>query len=763
MINMNDERMKKAGWALEQLYLGLAGVYLAFCALQRTTYYLPIPPFFQKALLAAMTAAALLKLPFAGLKKVETWIGPAMGVVYFMIYRADGYAFLPFMAVMTIGCTGIDYRRILKVWLLATGSVLAAAVIAALAGGIDNLVYYRDGFRSSWGICYPTDLASSALFFAILLWAAWDDLPDWAALALGAASAALALFIAQSRNSLICSALFIAVVLYRMIERRYIDREGGPKWIMRGCDGLLTAAFGLFAAVSIFMVWLYSRETAAGYRLNEFMSNRLAHSWKAYSEYGLTAFGTPLNQIGNGFSVIPQAGENFIDSSYVLMLLRYGGVYLLAMCVLWTWTTVKAIRGGNRKLALAMGVIAFHSVMEHHFTEVNYNILAVMPLAVYAAQAGAERKKRCAASGKAWARRIRATVSAVLAAALTAAAWLCLPAALTWLRTVFGALGWHGGDWSGALVLLASLLTAATLLVGLWALHGILSALLTLRRPARRALAVLAACALLAGGGWLLGEGVIRGTSEREAAVLEAEAPAIERIVNAATGRVYANELPEVYMRRFGGISPTALAGDDLARNAGTTAILDAGAEHYTFFRSGFKYAQISPARAVYTDDAAVAEALAADGFEVTDYYSTATEIDLEQEAALNDLPLDERGLALDGPERSLVFGPYADLFGGQYEAVCTLVLAEDADGSGAAEAGNLPEAAVCRLRVSMDWGQTVLAEMDVTRGQFDENGELTAAVPFAAGAGSGLGIQVIASRGQKLFVRDLRYRKVAG
>lgn len=245
--------------------------------------------------------------------------------------------------------------------------------------------------------------------------------------------------------------------------------------------------------------------------------------------------------------------------------------------------------------------------------------------------------------------------------------------------------------------------------------------------------------------------------------MLEAEAPAIERIVNAATGRVYANELPEVYMRRFGGISPTALAGDDLARNAGTTAILDAGAEHYTFFRSGFKYAQISPARAVYTDDAAVAEALAADGFEVTDYYSTATEIDLEQEAALNDLPLDERGLALDSPERSLVFGPYADLFGGQYEAVCTLVLAEDADGSGAAEAGNLPEAAVCRLRVSMNRGQTVLAELDVTRGQFDENGELTAAVPFAAGAGSGLGIQVIASPGQKLFVRDQRYRKVAG
>lgn len=116
---------------------------------------------------------------------------------------------------------------------------------------------------------------------------------------------------------------------------------------------------------------------------------------------------------------------------------EYGGVYLLAMCVLWTWTTVKAIRGGNRKLALAMGVIAFHSVMEHHFTEVNYNILAVMPLAVYAAQAGAGRKKRCAAAGKAWARWIRATVSA--------------------------------------------------LLVGLWALHGILGALLTLQRPAREA------------------------------------------------------------------------------------------------------------------------------------------------------------------------------------------------------------------------------------------------------------------------------------
>ena len=33
-----------------------------------------------------------------------------------------------------------------------------------------------------------------------------------------------------------------------------------------------------------------------------------------------------------------------------------------------------------------MAVIAFHSILEHHFTEVHFNILLAMPFAAYAAE-----------------------------------------------------------------------------------------------------------------------------------------------------------------------------------------------------------------------------------------------------------------------------------------------------------------------------------------------------------------------------------------
>lgn len=745
---MNDKRIRRAGRALERLVLGLTGVYLALCALERTTFYLPVPPWFQKLLLAALALLALARLPFVGLKRKEPWIGAALGAVYFMVYRADRYIFLPFMAVLTVALIDIDYRRILRVWVFATGGVLAAAVVAALAGGIENFVYYRDGLRSSWGICYPTDLSSWVLFLVVMLWAAWDGLPDWAAMALCVPSALLALRITQSRNSLACSALLFLAIAYHAFEGRFAIRAGRLKWMRRACDALLTAAFAAFAALSILMVAFYARGTAAGEGLNAFMSNRLQQAWLSYQEYGLTAFGSPLPQIGAGFSVFPQASERFVDSSYVLMLLRYGWVYLLAVCALWTWTVRRALRGGHRRLALAMGVIAFHSIMEHHFTEVNYNILVAMPLAAFAAAPDGGRRRRAFAAG--------GMARSAFAALLCLAAWFGLPALLTRLRTVFQALLWQGGGQSAMPVLAVLLGVAAALIGAVWALWRIAGAAVRRRRPGKAAACALAACVALGAGAYLWSDGVVSAAERESAALLEAEAPMLEPALSAAAGGVYAEILPEVYMRRFEGFRASALWGDDLSRLRGSTVLLEAGTEHPVFFLNGFHYAQISGVHALYTDDAAVARALAEAGCAVTDYFSAILQPDLGLEARLNALEVEERGVLLDGPGHSLAGGAYVDLYEGSYEARFTLRL-------DAAQAPAVAEARVCRLRVRASWGQDVLAEQPVYLSQFDAEGSLTVAVPFSTAAAQGVDFQAIADEGWRLYVSDLCYYKLPG
>ena len=734
---------RRARACLEALFLLLTGVYLLYSFGQITTFVPGIPIRFEKWLLLAMGGAAVARLAFIGPFRWKTLAGIAIAGVYGMSYRAGRYRFLLYLAVLTVGLIDVDYRRVLRVYLAAVGGLLAATVIAALAGSIANIVHFRDdSVRSSWGVAYPTDFSSIFLFVLLALWAAWRKLPDWGMLLLSLTSVLLALLVTRSRNCLLSSVLFSCVVGWRWLESALAEKRCG-RAIQRACDALVALAFPLCAAAAFGMVYLYSRDTALGLRLNEMLSDRLRLCLEGFRAHGITPFGAAFEQIGYGFSPFPPLDYNFIDSSYVLILLRYGWVTLAMLAVLWGVTALRAARSGNRRLALVMAVIAFHSIVEHHFTEAHFNVMLVLPLTALPAfrpEPARPRREDLAAGGAA----------ALLCAALC---WL-LPRLITWLRTLFGALGWRGEGRTVFPAGLISLAVAALLGVVIWTLCGMARDIAGRRKPRAARYVALAVCAALGAGGFALGSAALDRTAAGQAALLEADAPAMEAILGAATGRVYADELPVLYQRRFGGVSPTVLPGEDLARKAGATVLADAGEERRAFLQRGFRYAQISDAHCVYTADPGAIGALEAAGFTVADYYYTPMPVDLAAEAELNGLPIDDGGMRLSGPDHSLIYGPYRDLNEGSYAVEYRLALPEDASAE---------EGVVCTLRVHAYWGRNVVAELPVYRSQFGESGELTIDLPFATSYARALEYLVFAGEGRDVLVRGISCRRVAG
>ena len=732
---------------LEALFIALCCAYWAYRALKVTTLGVSWPKGFDRTLLILTAVAAAARLALAGPKRRETWIGAAIAAVYAMVYRADGYRFLLILAAQTVGMIGIDYRKVLKAYLAVVGCVLLASAFAALTGVIPNIVYFRDGLRSSWGQAYPTDFSSAFLFAMVALWVAWRGAPDWALLPLGAAPALLALWITRSRNSLVCSLVFLCAIGYCWLEAAVLDRRRGLRWIPRTVDVLTTASFPLFAAVMLAMVCVYARGSALGLRLNDVLSDRLRLSLESYRAHGITPFGTPFAQAGYGGSAFPPLNYSFLDSSYALILLRYGWATLLMLAATWCWTVRRAIRAGDRRLALALALIAFHSIVEHHFTEPHFNVLLVMPLASFAPRAAQ-------ADGGARGR----TLAGVAVAALLLAGGLLLPRLLTRMRTAFAALGWQGKGPSALPVSVVGLLTAGLVAGAAWGLYRILRAALERRRPQARALAALLGCVALGAAGWIWTGGVVARAVDANAAQLEADAPGLETVLAAAENRVYVDALPEVYMRRFGGISDTALPGEDLARHAGATVVLDASKDHRVFFQSGFRYARISNRRGVYTGDPAVIAALEAAGYPVTDYFATLKQISLESVARLNKLTLDERGLLLDGKKHSIKSAPYRDLYAGRYEVIYRLALTEEALRQRAAAT---EDAQVCTLRVNAYQGEQPVTELPVYASQFDEAGALDVALTFDTAGVRDARFLAIAENGWTLYVTGLSYRQV--
>ena len=730
---------------LENLFLLLTGVFLLYAMKGMTMFKPTISDDFLPEFRLVMEMVVLALLVLRKHERPGIWLGLILVWACLKTNRSTDINKPVFIAILVMGLEGIDYRRILKVFIAAVGGGLVATVIAGLGGGIPNLVYRlsygQEGLRSCWGTAYPTDFSSMVLFLTMAVWMAWPALPDWTMLLFGLIPLALAALVTVSRNSLMCSLLLEVVVAWHWLERGALARDGRMKRIRRGVDALLMAAVPLCAALIFVLTWLYARDPVAMERVDRLMSYRLQISANALKTYPLTPFGTEVVMNGgNGGSIFPKGEMLFLDSSYVNLLLRYGWVTMLVIFSVWEWMLHRALRCGNRGMALVMGVVAVHSIMEHHFPDCFHNILVVMPLAALQVPPLELLPER--------ARKRRYAAFAVVAAALLASGALFLPRIMSSLRTIYGAKGWQGGRANAWPVLGLNLCIVAVCAAGAWSAYRLALAALTRKKGAGAAACVLALCIAAGVGMGVWGSRVIAEAAQANAAMVDADADALNCLSECD---IHSDVMPEVYRRRFANVRQTVLGGDDLARLGNAVVLTESQPEHRAFINHGFKYLQISDDHALYVSDPVALAALQAGGYAASDYYSKAIEVDVESLSETNKLEWADGGVLLNGSKQSLTKGPNDDLFAGNYVVEYQLFLPEDAMDS---------EGEICELCVANST-KGELARVAVSRDQFDSDGRATVTVPVTLESDTiNVRFQVIAGKKRKVGVSGISYRQ---
>ena len=560
-------RLQRARQITEDLFLLLSAVCFVYNCMEMSKLKISFPSGFGTQLMLVLALVMIARLILRRKGRWEIlWVGLPLSLVCMETYITTGrYARLPFIAILIMGLDGIDYRKILRTYLVAVGSYITATVLAGLGGGVSDLVYYRDGLRSSWGTAYPTDFSSVILFLTMTVWLARPELSNAGMLALGLVPILLALLITGSRNSLICGILFEIVVIYRCLEIGIFSRKRRFRRIQQCVDTLLTLALPVCAATILLLVFLYSKNPELMERANFLLSERLRLSVQGFQNYPLLPFGNwIITNGGMGGTVFFKVAADqyfFLDSSYVSMLLRYGWVTTLGLSAVWIWMTRRAIRAGNRRMALVMAVVAVHSIMEHHFPDFFHNILLIMPLA----------KLRNETTDERVACPTRRTVAfGAVMAVLLALGVLFLPRVMSWLRTIYGAMGWQNGEATDS-VLGLNVALIAGIAGAAWAAYRLLTCLIERRqRQIAFPAVVLALCLTLGFGVCLWGNGVIEDAVLNNAALVEADADALTRLGDVT---ICSDVLPEVYRRRFGNIRPTVYGGEDLARYPGATVL----------------------------------------------------------------------------------------------------------------------------------------------------------------------------------------------
>ena len=827
MAKANRDREGAAkGSALETVFLILTGVFLLWQFLGTTTFYLSYPSWFNKLLFASMAGTAALRLLFLGTKELKArdfWICLLTAAVYVFVFLRDRYVFLLYTAVMTVGLRRIDYRKVLRVFLLSVGIGLLVTVMAGLPGVITNFVYVktRRGVRSSWGICYPTDFATIVLFLLMTFWVYFKRLPDWFMLFFCALSALLSGCFAYSSTSLICSLLLAAAVVYHMLEEHLVQKQSFMRHVSSVVNLFLEAAFPLCGTVFFVFLYLYRRGNGVAIRMDQILTSRLKLALDAWQKYGIHPFGTPFDMIGSGFASIGSSDYNFVDSTYPLLLLRYGVVLLFVLCFLWMRLTKKAVRYGDRRLAFVLAIIAFHSFSEHHFIEAHYNIFLILPFAMIPKAAVGEVSAAVSENRNVvsvdqeyvWQEKRWLAAACIAAASGTVGILIAAPAFLSYLKTFCEIKNLIGGGRSGWSVfflnLFLLLLIAGVLFNGYLILENQLKKHVKTKaedtekyieasaggnaKKARNAgqpwenehhiiekfrneTCVFLVCAFSLACSAVYAGHVFNKSlkSEEFKELFQSERPVMELITGAAKEKVYAGTLPVLYKKQFPSIFYSYFSGEELARNLGSTVIVDCDNEYACLLKCGFLYSRISEGHAVYTGDRAVVKALTDAGFPVTSFYSTARSVNLRYEARLNGLPISEqKGLRLKGAESeeglqkeitseeeteekaldgiSMQLGPYLDLYSGRYTLTLHLSVSKKA---------LQEEGAVCNVQITTEWGKKKLLEKEITTADFNADGKASVPVIFSVGNVPGVEFPIIAAPGRTVYVQGIDYQK---
>lgn len=379
----------------EIFFLGIFAVWLILTYSWTTMAHIPWPPFFYFCVQIVIGLVVLFRYMVMKTSDIKKILFILLVIGSFIIARRySGVDALLETGFLIAGANDIDYRKILKVYLIVEIPMTICTMIAGYTGVITNLVYHRgEQVRMSFGFVYPTDFAAGIIFMVT----AWVVLRQvrctWIEIGLMIISVVLFEKYCDVRNSEIVMMILSICVVYLKIRNKLAAKKGKgyiPSLLLKIL--CLVAPYGL-AGFMILVSRFYRPDIEWMAKLNTLFSTRLSLGKEVFDRYDIQIWGQDIPMRGNGGSTEVVADYFFIDSSYVNILMRLGLVAFILVMLIISIIMIKSLN--HPYMLMAMAIVCIHSVMEHHMFEVYYDVFLMLPLAKFDVKDIGKRQRKC--------------------------------------------------------------------------------------------------------------------------------------------------------------------------------------------------------------------------------------------------------------------------------------------------------------------------------------------------------------------------------
>lgn len=363
------EKVQSIDW-WEVSYLIIYGVIFAHEFSYTTMFDIQWPPKIGYVFMAVSALYTIAKFIWHNTyTKKEMILSVLIIIAFVMPAILTDYSFIFWVGFLIVGAKDVDFKKILKVYLVISVTFMVMAFSASQYGLIEDLQYYavrEDGiyFRKSYGIVYPTDYAAHLFYMILATVVLFDEkISTMSKVWLSLLVAGSVYFTSNAQTTTLCLIGFaVLCVLAEIIKKYMMYVEKVLRWIPVLCASC-------FLGLSL----LYDSNRQWMVRLNELLSGRLELSKIAFDNYDIRIFGQNIFEIGRGSSIEWKENYFFLDDAYVSILLRYGIVLFVITLVSMMFLSKRASDDRKFIIVIALVAISVHSIMEHRLIDIAYN------------------------------------------------------------------------------------------------------------------------------------------------------------------------------------------------------------------------------------------------------------------------------------------------------------------------------------------------------------------------------------------------------
>ena len=290
------------------------------------------------------------------------------------------------LIALILGAKNVIFRYIIVTFFITIILLLIFTYLSTLLDIIPNLQYsrIRDGeikIRNSFGTIYPTVFAAYLQSIVIAYAYLMNERKVFNHLILillSCISIFLALELADARMSGYSIMLFLVFYYISIIFFRRIYRN---KFMSK----VISLSYLVGFLVIFYLSYNFNTENTLYLEINNVLSGRLQLGYNAFQEYHIPLLGQTIEFIGFGGSTkeISEELYNYVDSSYLQFMLRYGVLFTILSIASYIILTYKRLKLNDYKFISIIAILTINSMIEDRLLDVSINVYWLLILSFY--------------------------------------------------------------------------------------------------------------------------------------------------------------------------------------------------------------------------------------------------------------------------------------------------------------------------------------------------------------------------------------------